>query len=125
MDEDEGEYQEGGEDNVHYVGEETDKSYLTQHDYEESLMTEQTEDDLLGDGIFTTDDKNRYNLQSKSNAAQQDAPASPEKIASPVKQKDQTSEDQQANPSKVKASTPPKKTVAPVKHQTPESQPLF
>jgi hypothetical protein len=34
-------------------------------------MTEQTEDDLLGDGIFTAEDKNRYNLRSKSNAAQQ------------------------------------------------------
>ena len=84
-------------------------------------MTQQTEDDLLGDGIFTTEDKNRYNLQSKANAAQQDTPASPEKTAAPVKKKDQTSEDQQANPSKVKASSPPKKNVAPVKHQTPES----
>jgi hypothetical protein len=123
MDEDNGEDQEDGEGDIHCVGEETGKSYLTQHDYEESLMTEQTEDDLLGDGIFTTEDKNRYNLRSKSNTAQQDAPASPEKSTAPVKQKDQTSENQQANPSKVKASAPPKKTVAPVKHQTPESQP--
>jgi hypothetical protein len=121
MDEDNGEDQEDGEGDIHCVGEETGKSYLTQHDYEESLMTEQTEDDILGDGIFTTDDKNRYNLRSKSNTAQQDAPASPEKSTAPVKKKDKTSEDQQANPSKVKASAPPKKTVAPVKHQTPES----
>jgi hypothetical protein len=42
MDEDEGDYQEDGEDNIHCVGEETRKSYLTQHDYEEALMTEQT-----------------------------------------------------------------------------------
>jgi len=42
MDKDEGEYQEGGEDNIQCVGEETCKSYLTQHDYEESLTTEQT-----------------------------------------------------------------------------------
>jgi ribonuclease HI len=123
MDEDNGEDQEDGEGDIHCVGEEIGKSYLTQHDYEESLMTEQTEDDLLGDGIFTTEDKNRYNLRSKSNAAQQDAPASLEKTDAPVKKKDQTSEDQQANPSKVKASAPPKKTTAPVKHQTPESQP--
>jgi hypothetical protein len=81
-------------------------------------MTEQAEDDLLGDGIFTTEDKNRYNLRSKSNVAEQDAPASPKKTAAPVKKKDQTSEDQQENPSKVKASAPPKKTAAPVKHQT-------
>ena len=33
MDEDEGDYQEDGEDNIHCVGEETWKSYLTQHDY--------------------------------------------------------------------------------------------
>jgi hypothetical protein len=54
MDEDNGEDQEDGEGDIHCVGEETGKSYLTQHDYEESLMAEQTEDDLLGDGIFTT-----------------------------------------------------------------------
>jgi hypothetical protein len=32
MDKDEGDYQEYGEDNIHCVGEETGKSYLTQHD---------------------------------------------------------------------------------------------
>jgi hypothetical protein len=123
MDEDNGEDQEDGEGDIHCVGEETGKSYLTQQDYEESLMTKQTEDDLMGDGIFTTEDKNRYNLRSKSNTAQQDAPACPEKSTTPVKKKDQTSEDQQANSSKVKATTPPKKTTTPVKHQNPEIQP--
>jgi hypothetical protein len=62
MDEDEGDYQEDGEDNIHCVGEEIGKSYLTQHDYEEALMTEQTEDNSVDDGIFTTEDKNRNNL---------------------------------------------------------------
>jgi hypothetical protein len=115
MDEDNGEDKEYGEGEIHCVGEEMGKSYLTQHDYEESLMTQQTEDDLLGDGIFTTEDKNRYNLRSKSNASQQGAPASPKKTASLVKKKDHTSEDQQANPLKEKASAPPKKTAAHVK----------
>jgi hypothetical protein len=122
MDDDNGDDQQDEEGDIHCVGEETGKSYLTQQDYEESLMTEQTKDDLLGDVIFTAEDKNRYNLRSKSNAAQQDASASPEKTAAPVKQKDQTSEDQPAKPSKVKASAPPKKTAAPVKRQNPESQ---
>jgi hypothetical protein len=62
MDEDDGEDQEGGEGNIHCVGEETGKSYLTQQDYEESLMTEQTKHNLIDGGIFTTKDKNRYNL---------------------------------------------------------------
>jgi hypothetical protein len=88
MDEDNGEDQEDGEGDIHCVGEETEKSYLTQQYYEESLMTQQTEDDLLGDGIFTAEDKNRYNLRSKSNAAQQDTSAPPEKTAAPVKKKD-------------------------------------
>jgi hypothetical protein len=70
MDEDEGDYQEDGEDNIHCVGEETGKSYLTQHDYEEALMTEQTEDNPIDDGIFTTEYKNRYNLRSKSDTSQ-------------------------------------------------------
>ena len=153
MDEDNGEDQEDGEGNIHCVGEETGKSFLTQQDYEESLMIQQTEDDLLGDGIFTAEDKNRYNLRSKSNAAQADASvppteivahvnqkahtsedqpaksskekasAPPKKIAVPVNQKTHTSEDQPANPSKEKASAPPKKIVVPVSQQTPENQP--
>jgi hypothetical protein len=87
MDDDNGEDQEDGEGDIHCVGEETGKSYLTQQDYEKSLMTEQTEDDLLGDGIFTAEDKKRYNLRSKSNVAQQDAPTSPENPIAPVKEK--------------------------------------
>jgi hypothetical protein len=39
MDEEGGDYQEDGEDNIHYVREEIGKSYLTKHDYEEALMT--------------------------------------------------------------------------------------
>jgi ribonuclease HI len=122
MDEDEGDYQEYGEDNIHCVGEETGKSYLTQHDYEEALMTEQTEENSADDGIFTMEYKNRYNLRSKSDTAQHNAPASLEKSTTPVKKKDQTSENQQTDPSKEKASTPPKKIVAPIKQQIPESQ---
>jgi hypothetical protein len=56
MDEGNGEDQEDGEGNIHCVGYETGTSYLTQQDYEQSLMTEQTEDDLLGDGIFIAED---------------------------------------------------------------------
>jgi hypothetical protein len=123
MDEDNGEDQEDGEGDIHYVGEEKGKSYLTQQDYEESLMTQQTKDDLLGDGIFTAEDKNRYNLLSKSNVAQADASASHGETAAPVNQKDHTSEDQPAKSSKVKAPAPPKNTDVPVNHQTPESQP--
>jgi hypothetical protein len=62
MDEDEGDYKEDRQDNIDCVGEETGKSYLTQHDYEDALMTEQTEDNCVDDGIFTMEDKNRYNL---------------------------------------------------------------
>jgi hypothetical protein len=124
MDEDNGEDQEDGEGDIHCVGEETGKSYLTQQDYEESLKTQQTEDDLLGDGIFTAEDINRYNLRSKSNATQADASASLEETVSPVNQKSHTSEDQPAKSSKEKASAPSKKIVSPVNHQIPESQPL-
>ena len=62
MDEEQVEDQEEVEGDIHCVGDETGTSYLTQQDYEKSLMTEQVEDDLLGDGIFTAEDKNRYNL---------------------------------------------------------------
>ena len=37
-DEDEDDYQEDKEDNIQCVGDDTWKSYLTQHDYEEALM---------------------------------------------------------------------------------------
>jgi hypothetical protein len=62
MDKDNGKDQEEGEGDIHCVGEDTGKSYLTQQDYEESLKNQQTKDDLLVDGIFTAEDKNRYNL---------------------------------------------------------------
>jgi hypothetical protein len=123
MDEENVEDQEEVEGDIHCVGEEIGKSYLTQQDYEESSMTQQTKDDILGDGIFTAEDKNRYNLRSKSNAAQTDASAPPAETAAPVNQKDHTLEDQPAKSSKVKASAPPKKIVVPVNHQIPESQP--
>jgi ribonuclease HI len=123
MDEDNGENQEEGEGDIHCVGEDTGKSYLTQQDYEESLKTQQTEDDLLSDGIFTAEDKNRYNLRSKSNAAQEDASAPPTETTAPVNQKDHASEYQPAKSSKGKAPVLPKKTAIPVDQQTPESQP--
>jgi ribonuclease HI len=123
MDEDNGEGQEDDEGDIHCVGDETGTSYLTQQDYEQSLMTEQAEDDLLGDGIFTAEDKNRYNLRSKSKAAQTDASASPAETTAPEKQKDHSSENQPAKSSKEKAPAPPKKIVAPVSQQTPERQP--
>jgi hypothetical protein len=80
MDEDEGDYQEDGEDNIHCVGEETWKSYLTQHDYEESLMIEQINESSVDDGLFQMEEKNGYNLRSKSNTAKHNAPASPKKM---------------------------------------------
>jgi ribonuclease HI len=123
MDEEHVEEQEEVEGDIHCVGDETGTSYLTQQDYEQSLITEQAEDDLLGDGIFTAEDKNRYNLRSKSKTAQADAPAAPVETAAPVKQKDHTSEDQPAKSSKEKAPASPKKVAAPVSQQAPEIQP--
>jgi hypothetical protein len=41
MDEDNGEGQQDGEGDIHCVGDETGTSYLTQEDYEQSLMTGQ------------------------------------------------------------------------------------
>jgi hypothetical protein len=62
MDEENLEEKEEVEGDIHCVGDETGTSYLTQQDYEQSLMTEEAEGDILGDGIFTAEDKNRYNL---------------------------------------------------------------
>jgi ribonuclease HI len=118
MDEDSGEGQEDEEGDIHYVGDETGTSYLTQQVYEQSFITEEAEDDLLGDGIFTVEDKNRYNLRSKSKADQADASTPPAKTAAPVKQRDHTSEDHLAKSSKEKAPASPNKVDA------PEIQPL-
>jgi hypothetical protein len=124
MDEDNGEGQEDEEGDIHCVGYETGTSYLTQQDYEQSLITEEAKDDLLGDGIFPAEDKNIYNLRSKSKADQADASTPPAKTAAPVKQRDHTSEDQPAKSSKEKAPASPKKVVAPVSQQALEIQPL-
>jgi hypothetical protein len=124
MDEEQVEEREEVEGDIHCVGDETGTSYLTQQYYEQSLMTEEAEEDLLSDGIFTAEDKNRYNLRSKSKAAQEDASASPAKTTALVKKKDHSLEDQSAKSSKEKATTPPKKVAAPVIKQAPEIQPL-
>jgi ribonuclease HI len=124
MDEENVDEQEEVEGDIHCVGDEIGTSYLTQQDYEQSLMTEETEDDLLGDGIFTAEDKSRYNLHSKSKYAQTDASASPAETATPVKQKNHTSKDQPAKSSKEKAPASPKKVAAPVSQLAPEVQPF-
>jgi ribonuclease HI len=125
MDEENVDEQGEVEGDIHCVGDETGTSYLTQQDYEQSLVTEETEDDLLGDGIFTAEDKSRYNLRSKSKTAQTEASASSAETTAPVKQKDHTSEDQPAKSSKEKAPASPKKAAAPVSQPAPEVQPFF
>jgi hypothetical protein len=125
MDEDEDDFQEEEEDNIHCVGDDAGKSYLTQHDYEEALMTEQINEISADNGVFQTDDGNKYNLRSKSNTAKQSTPAPPsKKIVAPAKQqtqKDQVLDDQPIalkTPSKENApAPPPKKTAAPAKQQ--------
>jgi ribonuclease HI len=124
MDEGQIEEQEEAEGDIHCVGDETGTSYLTQQDYEQSLMAEKTEGDLLGDGIFTSEDEIRYNLWSKSKATQADTTASSAEIAAPVKQKDHTSKVQLAKPSKEKVPASPKKFSAPDSQPAPEVQPF-
>jgi hypothetical protein len=124
MDEGPSEEKEEVEGDIHCVGDEIGTSYLTQQDYEQSLMAEETEGDLLGDGVFTTEDKIRYDLRSKSKATQADTTASSAEIAAPVKQKDHTSKVQLAKPSKEKAPASPKKVSAPDSQPAPEVQPF-
>jgi hypothetical protein len=124
MDEENVDEQEELEGDIHCVGDETGTSYLTQQDYKQSLVTEEAEDGLLGDGIFTAEDKSRYNLRSKSKAAPTEASASPVETTTPVKQKDHTSEDQPAKSSKKKAPASPKKVAAPVSQSAPKVQPF-
>jgi hypothetical protein len=69
MDEDEDDFQEEEEDNIHCVGDDAGKSYLKQHDYEEALMKEQINENFVDNGVFLTNDGNKYNLRSKSNTA--------------------------------------------------------
>jgi len=67
MDEyDEDECPEDEEDNIHYVKAELEQSYLTQNDYEEALINEQVNEVSDDNGVFQEDEKNRYNLRSKS-----------------------------------------------------------
>jgi hypothetical protein len=87
MDEDEDDFQEHEDDNIHYVGDDTGKYYLTRHDYQEALMTEQIDENYVDNGIFQMEEKKKYNLRSTSNTAQQSAPAPTKNIATPVKKK--------------------------------------
>jgi ribonuclease HI len=124
MDEGPIEEQEEVEGDINCVGDETGTSYLTQQDYEQSLMAEETEGDLFGDGIFTSEDKIRYNIWSKSKATQADTTASSAEIAAPQQQKDHTSKVQLAKPSKEKIPASPKKVSAPDSQPAPEVQPF-
>jgi ribonuclease HI len=130
MDEDEDDFQEEEEDNIHCVGDDAGKSYLTQHDYEEALMTEQVNENSADNSLCQMEDKNKYNLRSKTNTAQQNAPTPPKKIVAPVKQqvqKNQIPDEQQItlkSPSKVDIPVPPKKTAAPAKQQVQKNQSL-
>jgi hypothetical protein len=122
IDEDEDEFQEEEEeeeeDNIHCVGDDAGKSYLTQHDYEEALMTEMINEIDADNGVFQTDDGNKYNLRSKSNTTNQSTLAPPSKQPT---QKDQVLDNQPIilkTPSKENAPTPPpKKTVVLAKQQ--------
>lgn len=90
MDEyDDDECLEDDEDNIHCVKAELEKSYLTQDDYEESLINEQVNVNSYDSGVFQADDKGRYNLRSKTAVAKQSSPPPPKKIVVPAKQQAQ------------------------------------
>jgi hypothetical protein len=52
MDKYEEDFQEDEEDNIHCVGDDTWKSYLTRHDYQEALMTEQIDGNSVDNTLF-------------------------------------------------------------------------
>jgi hypothetical protein len=87
MDEDEYEFLDEEEDNIHCVGDDAGKYYLTQHDYEEALMTKQINEIAVDNGVFQVDDGNKYNIRSKSNTAKKSTPYPPsKKTTTPAKQ---------------------------------------
>ena len=53
MEEDEDDFQEEEEDNIHYIGDDARKYYLTQHDYEEALMTEQVNENSVDNRLLS------------------------------------------------------------------------
>jgi hypothetical protein len=76
----------------------------------------------VDNGLFQMEEKNKYNLRSKSNTAQQSAPAPPKNIVAPVKKKNQIPENQQEASSNENTPAPPKKIVAPSKQQIQKNQ---
>lgn len=67
MDEEEDVFQEGEEDDIHCVEDEWEESYLTQSDYEESLINDQVNHNFHEKAVFQANEQNGYNLRSKSN----------------------------------------------------------
>lgn len=89
MDEcDEDKFSEYNEDNIHCVKAELEQSDLTQNDYEEALINEQVNKVSDDNGVFQIDEKNKYNLRSKT-AAKHSAPPPPKKTVVPIKQQSQ------------------------------------
>ncbi len=66
MDEDEDFFQEG-EDDIHCVEGQEEESYLTQSEYEGALLNEQLNQNFDDEVVLQIDDQNRYNLRSNNN----------------------------------------------------------
>jgi hypothetical protein len=72
-------------DEIHFLGDKSDASFLTLTAYEEALISEQANPDSNDGSIFHVDDQNRYNLRSKQNNSKQYEQDPPKKFVSPTR----------------------------------------
>ena len=69
------------EDNINYMEDEVDLSFLTQVGYEEAIMNEQTMEEYF----YWEDDQEGYNLRSRIVSPVKKSPAPTKQPASPAK----------------------------------------
>jgi hypothetical protein len=75
------------DDEIHFLGDKGDVSFLTQSSYEESLINQQANEDSNEGYICQIDDQNRYNLRSKQSNGKQDEKSPPKKVVASTKKK--------------------------------------
>jgi hypothetical protein len=93
---------EGVEPAIHYVSDNPTSPYLTQIEYEESLMCNQIDELAQEEKVYQIEGQKKYNFISKDNVDNKNTPPQSKKIDSPVKISPTKETERQNNQSMIK-----------------------
>jgi hypothetical protein len=104
-------------DDINCFGDENDSSFLTQIDYEEALMDQQTQEASAEEAIYLKDDQKGYNLRFKKNVVPKAS------IVAPVKDKEDSPPVKSKEVAANQPLSPKKQSPPPAKQQKKQIQP--